>query len=106
MAFSTVTVSHSFGASATGTLTFRLSEPITNGTETQVPEEIVAALDAGNLSVTLVANDDLATTPAGTNYTVTQNITGAPIMDYAISVPSANPTVDLGTLMPSTPGIG
>jgi hypothetical protein len=78
------------GSAQAGTFTFRLSEPIVNDSTVHAPTEIVATLDGGgNLAVTLAANDDPATLPIGTFYSVTENITGAPPRDYEIRVPSA-----------------
>lgn len=113
MAFTTVTVTGHFesagGAAATGTVEFVLSCPIGNAGIILEPVTITAALDAtGKISVELQANDDTATSPAGSTYTVTERITTAPVREYSIVVPHTAPTgtVDLSTLMPGQPGFG
>lgn len=66
MAFSAATVTHTFenadGSAAVGTVTFTLTDVMTNGTTTIEPSVITATLDAsGNLSQALTSNVDTAT---------------------------------------------
>lgn len=111
MAFTTRTITHAFknadGTAASGKVTFDLSSRITNSGTTIVPVEVTATLDAtGAMSAALVANDDAATTPAGSQWRVTLRILGAEPETYFITVPSAGSgSVDLGTLLPATPQV-
>lgn len=113
MAFTDVTVTGTYhteaGAPASGTVTFTLSEPITNSGVTVAAVPVEATLDAsGGLSQVLPANDDTDTAPAGSTYVVIEDITGAPTRTYTIVVPSAatGGTVTLAELMPGQPGWG
>ena len=94
MSFTPITVTatsweNGDGTAASGTVTFRLSEPIVNAGVTRSATEVIATVTAGALSVVLAANDDTTTLPLGTFYAVTEAITGAPVRDYEIRVPSA-----------------
>lgn len=65
MSFSAATITHSFenadGTPASGTITFALTDIMTNGTISIVPAEISKQLDAsGNLSQSLTSNLDPA----------------------------------------------
>jgi hypothetical protein len=98
------------GTAAVGTVTFVLSEPIANSDVIyhQLPQTNTLS-GTGAFSQTLVANDDSATSPTGSFYTVTENISDAPQRVYSIVVASASPhgTVDISTLMPNTAlGVG
>lgn len=113
MACTPIVVTHRFanpdGTPASGVIAFRLSGRMTNGTETiasGVP--VHATLDAGgNLSQTLPATDDAATSPQGTTYTVELFLNGADGTTFSgVAIPSASPggTVDLGSLLPTAAG--
>lgn len=114
--FTLVTVTHQFlnldGSFASGKVVFKLSNRITNGGTSYASElPIEATLNAqGQLSVQLPANDDTATTPAGSYYLVTLMLNGAseasPAQPMMIVVPSTavGGTVDLGTLLPAQEG--
>lgn len=117
MGFTMITVTHSFknldGSTASGIVAFRLTKRITNGSESYTPEiPLHSTLDSsGNLTATLPANDDPATLPADSQYTVAFLLNGAANQmlseePYFITVPSAAPggTVDLGTLLPDQTG--
>ena len=111
MAFTTDTVSHTFqnadGSNASGTVTFRLTKRMTNGTTTVLPTEITATLDAsGHFSQTLTANNDPTTTPQDATYICTIRVSPAQVQEYSIIVPTAGGSVDLATLLPSTPTAG
>lgn len=113
MAATEITVTGTFhnedGTPASGTLQFQLSAAIANSDVVVSPVPLTVTLNsAGSFSVPLAANDDTATTPAGTSYTVIERITSTSNREYSIVVPSAAPggTVDLSTLMPGTPGFG
>jgi hypothetical protein len=109
-----VTITHSFtnadGTPASGIVIFKLSTEMTNGNSTITPAVPVhAMLDAtGHLSQVLPANDDAATFPTGTTYTVTFVLNSGTdaSSEYSVVVPSAAPggTAELGSLLPS--GIG
>ncbi len=117
MAFTSITVTHNFndGAStAAGTVTFQLTETMTNGTATHFAgETIEASLTAGALSQALPANNDPGTTPsapAAAQWAVTVRLTGeqARTETYFVTVPynAVGGTVDLFTLIPSAPQVG
>ena len=115
MALTSVTVTHTFenpdGTPASGSVTFALTKRMTNGTQTVVPGEVTAPLDAsGHLSAALWANNDTGTSPGDAQYACTFRIatSGAPCTDgpFFITVPSGlGSSVDLGTLLPQD-GIG
>jgi hypothetical protein len=98
------------GTACSGTVTFTLNEPIANSNVIyHVQPQIVTLNGSGEISQSLVANDDTGTTPTGSFYTVNECLTDAPNREYVITVASASPdgTVDLSTLMPNTqPAIG
>jgi hypothetical protein len=116
MAFTQVTVTHTFenadGTTPTGSVTFRLTERMTNGTTTIEPIEITATLTSGVLSQVLFANDDTATVPGPNNtggdlapaqYMCTIRLgTYQAVETYYFTLPHADsPTVDLFTLFPT-----
>lgn len=105
MAFTSCTVTHAFqaadGTAASGTITFRLSKRMTNGTTSVMPTEITATLSGGALSQTLTANNDPATIPVDAQYECTIRIGSAQLVGpYSITVPTGGGTVDLATLLP------
>jgi hypothetical protein len=113
MAVTLVTVTHQFlnpdQTAASGMIAFRLSGQMTNGSTTYGPTVPVhAALDSdGDLSQLVPANNDPATVPQGTSYTVTLFLNGDSAVTFSdIVVPYNAPggTVDLGTLLPSQVG--
>lgn len=115
MALTTCTVTHKFenpdGTPASGTVTFVLTKRMTNGTQTVVPGEVTATIQAdGTLSASLWANNDPGTVPTDAQYAVTFRIAtaGAPCTDgpFFITVPGGvGSTADLGALLPQD-GIG
>jgi hypothetical protein len=114
MAATTITVTGTYlnadGTACAGTVTFTLSEPITNSGVIYHQAPQVATLNgSGAISQILVANDDTGTTPTGSFYTVSEVLSGAPSREYSITAPhtAVGSTIDLSTLMPNTaPGIG
>jgi hypothetical protein len=105
LAFTEITVTGSYGATASGSVTFTLTQPMANADVVMLPEPVVVQLVDGAFSTTLAAVDDAATVPQGVFWAVTENIVGAQPRDYFIVVPSASgPTVDLSTLMPGQIG--
>lgn len=94
------------GTPAAGTVTFRLTAPMSNDGNTVVPVPVTVTLNAsGSFSVALDANDDSGTTPEGVQYTVLEEIGGASSREYNITVPSGlGATVELSSLMPGQPG--
>jgi hypothetical protein len=76
------------GGEATGTITATLSEQIQNATTTIEPEPILGELVGGKLlnqahkAFTLYANDDAATSPAGTYYSFVVQVAGAPVREF------------------------
>lgn len=106
MSFTVITVEL---PKASGTIRFQLSEPISNGPDTQQPTPVTATLDPNNaVTVALPANDDTGTTPEGSSYWVLESVTGVSQREYGIVVPHDAPggTVTLASLMPGQPGFG
>ena len=117
MSFTLIEVTHTFtnldGTSASGVVAFRLSQRITNGSQSYTSEiPVHASLNSdGELSQQLPANNDPATVPQGSSYMVTLLLNGSsgqtlPGDTYEIVVPynAAGGTVDLGSLLPSQVG--
>lgn len=107
--FTEVTVTGTFtgesGSPAAGSLTFTLTQPMTNGDVVVPPKPLTVTLNEhGSFSVILFANDDEATVPQGAQYGVTEQVTGAQPRDYCILVSHAATPVDISTLMPGAPG--
>lgn len=114
MAFTQISVTGSFdrpdGQPAQGTVTAALSARMVNGTEVIEPTPVTGYLDAagqlvndsGEQPFTVAANDDAATTPAGTVYRFVLELDSGPIDPFEASVPSAAPgaTIDITELMP------
>ena len=105
--FSTATISHTFtnpdGTPAAGSLTFQLTQRMTNGTTSVFPSEITANLNSsGQLSVELTANNDTGTIPTTAQWVVTIRLQGYSYSteQYVITVPTGGGSVDLGTLLP------
>lgn len=86
-----------------GTVRFAPSVAFQNtDDDTFVVNSVEATLDAsGAISVELYATDDADTTPENAQYVVTERIAGATRI-YNVEIPSANPTVDLADLAPTT----
>jgi hypothetical protein len=108
VAFSTATITHVFqngdGSAATGSVTFRLTKRMTNGTTTVLPTEITANLNpSGALSQALVANNDTGTVPGDAQWICTIRVAPAQVEEYAVTVPTGGGTIDLGTLLPQQP---
>lgn len=117
MSFTTITVTHQFlnldGSTASGVVAFRLTKRITNGTATYATEIPVHATlnPSGQLSQSLPANNDPATSPGDSAYMVTFLLNGTSGQmlsgdEYEIVVPYNAPggTVDLGSLLPTQVG--
>lgn len=110
MAFTQVTVTGTVQLAnqipaAGATVTFLLSTPITDGVQTVAPSPVVATCStAGTFSLTLNANNDATTSPAGSYYTVTVTY-GPVILDTLyVTVPAADaPTFSLFSLPQVTP---
>lgn len=103
----TTTEKRANGEAAQGTITATLSETIHNGSEAIDPTPIVGELNSeGKLKsqsgtpFTLIANDDTATTPAGSTYTFLIELDNAPVRSFAAVVKhtSADGTVTIGEL--------
>jgi hypothetical protein len=108
-AFTLVRVTGTFtgqaGQPASGTVTFTLTQPMSNGNVIVPPQPIVAILNsAGHFSVWLYANDDPETVPQGVQYGVTEQIVGAQPRDFYIAVSREQNPVDLSALTPAEPG--
>lgn len=88
------------GDAAAGTLYFTPSAWRRNQGITVVGATVSAVLDGeGLLSISLAANNDPATFPPATYYTVREEILGQPSRSYKVVVPfNAGPALDLSTL--------
>lgn len=111
MGFTMRTVTHTFtnadGTPASGSVTFSLTKRMTNGSTTYVPATITANPDSGgNISVSLIANNDSGTFPADSQWMVTFRILGSDLEEFPITVPSGSGTIDLGTLLPTSTVVG
>lgn len=99
------TVTGQAGQPASGTVTFTLTQSMSNGNVIVPPQPVVATLSgSGHFSVWLYANDDLGTVPQGVRYGVTEQVAGAQPRDYFIVVSHVASTADLSTLMPGEQG--
>lgn len=113
MPATSITITHDFlgidGTPGSGYVEAQLSAPLTNGAQT-VSGAITGTLASnGSLSLVLPANDDAASTPPTTSYTITLRIAGSSQVSYGgIIVPSAAPggTIDLGALLPTAQQVG
>jgi hypothetical protein len=83
-----------------GRVYFTLSDWLVNDGITIVPAPRYALLDQdGTIAISLVANTDPTTDPAGSVYAVREVISGQPVRTYQVQIPhTAGPTVDLSTL--------
>lgn len=88
MAFTMITITGNYGASATGSLTFTLTQAMANSGQIVVPTPLTLTLVNGAFSTSLQSNVDPATTPQGVVWGVTEEISGAGARDYFIEVPS------------------
>ena len=88
MAFTMVTLTGNYGASASGTLTFTLTQAMANADQILVPAPLTVTLASGEFSQELASNLDPATTPQGVMWGVTEQVTGAQPRDYVIELPT------------------
>jgi hypothetical protein len=101
MAATQITVTHTFlnpdGSAASGVIAFKLSARITNASASYAPQVPVHSTlnSMGQLSQVLPANNDPATTPANSFYTVTFFLNSAEL---------SGGVVDLGSLLPQQQG--
>lgn len=108
MSVTVQTVTHTFtnadGTPASGEITFRLTKRMTNGPTTYVPATITANLNSsGQLSQTLLANNDTGTFPQDAQWACTFRILGSDIEEFMITVPATGTSpIDLGTLLPTS----
>lgn len=95
----TVTVTGSWGASATGLVTFTANAVLADGTSAPpqfvLPTPVTAVLVGGAISVTLMATDDSHLSPSGWVWTVSEQIVGQANRTYNIQLPAAQTPVDL-----------
>lgn len=101
MSFTQVTVTGTYSLPAGalwGSVIFEPSAAMANGGVIVAAAPVQVILDAsGHFSVGLWANDDPATVPTGTNYTVTEQV-GNAVREYSVVVPHASGSVDISTL--------
>jgi len=90
--FTHVTVTRDYdlatGDAPTGVVYFTPSDWLVNSGVTVPAAQVAARLDAaGAITVDLIANTDLATTPTGSWYVVREEISGQPVRSYRMIVP-------------------
>lgn len=90
--FTHVTVTRDYdlatGAAPAGTVTFTPSAWLVNNGVTVVAAPVVATLDVdGVIAIDLVANTDPGTAPAGSHYTVREDIRGQLRRTYRVVIP-------------------
>jgi hypothetical protein len=109
VSFTPITVTFTFlnsdNSPANGTVSFRLTNPITDRTDVIVGDLQLVTLDAnGYGSITLPANDDSTTFPVGTGYIVTEKIQNASPRTYNVILNHTQPggTIDLSNLAPAS----
>ena len=105
MALTQATVTHTFknpdGTAASGKVSFELTKRLSNGTQTVVPGEVVAALDGtGAISATLYSTVDAGTVPTDSQWICTLRLLGVGLETFSIVVPAGGGNVDLATLLP------
>lgn len=111
MAFTLITITANEvrpdGTVPIGTVTATLSQALTNGTQLIEPTPVVGDLNASGhlvnqsgLAFALEANDDTATTPAGSSYQFLIELDNAPVREFSAVVPhaAAAGTIDLSVL--------
>ncbi len=94
-----------------GTVEFELTASMTQPGQKVSPHVIRGILDpaTGNLKLdsgqvlSLLATDDIGTSPSGVTYTVTERISDSPVNTWQLSVPHNSPggTLDLSSVAPS-----
>lgn len=95
------------GAMPAGTVQFTPSAPTVNGTQEVSGSPVSGQLVNGALlaqtgyDLQIFANDDEATIPAGTFYTVSVRISGAPIVEFEVVVSESSTAVDAGAQITS-----
>jgi hypothetical protein len=104
VAFTQVTVTRDYdlatGDAPTGTVSFTPSQWLVNGTTVPAAAVTVALDVAGVITVDLFANTDPATVPAGSYYTVREDIVGQPRRTYTVIIPhDFSSTIDLSGLV-------
>jgi hypothetical protein len=109
MAFTTVEVTGRYltptGEPATGSLTFTLTQPMSNsGVQVDPAPTITTLNEDGAFAVELYANDDTETVPTGVQYGVTEQIEEAQPEDYFVQVSHLTSPVDIANLRPGAPG--
>lgn len=109
LGFTHVTVTRDYdladGREPAGTVYFTPSDWLVNSGVIIPAAAVAAALDVnGRIVASLAANTDLATVPAGSYYTVREEIVGQPVRSYRVIVPHAfGALVDLGALAEAYP---
>jgi hypothetical protein len=86
---------------------FTLTEHITNGATSIVPNNVFATLNSsGQITQPLTANNDAGTVPVDSQWRVDIRIQGITPVTYYIVIPTGGGSYDLGTLLPGAQQIG
>jgi hypothetical protein len=110
VAFTQIVVTRDYdlatGSPPAGTVSFTPSAWLVNSGVTIPAASVVATLDvAGKISISLAANTDPGTVPAGSYYTVAEVIVGQARRSYRIYIPyDAGPVLDLGQVETGSAG--
>lgn len=86
-----------------GEVVFTLEDELRDTSTGEVigPTQIVGSLDTnGEFTVQLVATDDADASPQGLRYRVHQRFSQGRTLLFRLEVPSANPTLEFGALVP------
>jgi hypothetical protein len=99
------TITHTFlnadGSVAAGTVTFKLTDRISNGVDDVEPTVITAALNgSGAISVQLYSNQDAGTVPPDTYWQAFIRVSSLPPENFRITVPTGGGSIDLYQLLP------
>lgn len=110
MAFTQVTVTRDYdlanGVDPYGTVSFTPSAWLVNGATVPAATVTTPLGVGGKISVALFANTDLATLPAGSYYTVREDVAGQPRRSYRVIVPhNVGSPLDLTALAEAYPSV-
>lgn len=99
MAFTQITITHTYPTGSTGTVTFALDRRISNGSDYQQDARTATLDGSASISIALPANTAPGTRPADSQYFVTEALVGRVIRRHAVTIPhDAGGSIDLYSL--------